>query len=78
MSESEEAMVDPDKPDRFPSPMGEADLSVGRVTKGVAYAIGKRLSVERDAALPDRLARLVDRLHAGPLGRSSLKPRRVA
>ncbi len=34
MSESEEAMVDPDKPDRFPSPMGEADLSVGRVTKG--------------------------------------------
>lgn len=78
MSESEEAMVDPDKPDRFPCPMGEADLSVGRVTKGVAYALGKRLSVERDAALPDRLARLVDRLHAGPLGRSSLKPRRVA
>ncbi len=78
MSVSEEAMVDPDKPDRFPSPTREADLSVARVTRGVAYAIGKRLSVERDTALPDRLARLVDHLHAGPLGRSALKPRRVA
>lgn len=78
MSVSEEAMVDPDKPDNFLSPTRETELSVGRVTKGVAYAIGKRLSVERDTALPDRLARLVDHLHAGPLGRSALKPRRVA
>ncbi|HJE23421.1 MAG TPA: hypothetical protein K8W01_07150 [Methylorubrum populi] len=51
---------------------------MGRVTKGVAFALGKRLSVEKDAALPDRLASLVDRLQAGPLGRTSLKHRRVA
>jgi hypothetical protein len=48
------------------------------VTKGVASAIGKRLSVDQDGALPDRLAFLVDRLQAGPLGRTSLKHRRVA
>ncbi len=51
---SEEAMVDPDKPDRFPSPTLEADLSVARVTRGVAYATGKRLSCR---ARHDRLAR---------------------
>ena len=53
-------------------------LAVGRVTKGVAVAIGKTLSVDRDAALPDRLASLVERLQAGPLGQSKLKSRRVA
>lgn len=70
--------ADPDQTDRQPILPFDTGLSVGRVTKGVAYAIGKRLSVERDTALPDRLAHLVDRLQAGPLGRSSLKPRRVA
>lgn len=53
-------------------------LAVGRVTKGVAAAIGKTLSVERDSALPDRLASLVERLQAGPLGQPNLKSRRVA
>ena len=69
--------ADPYQAGRQPAAFPE-ELSVGRVTKGVAYAIGKRLSVDRDAALPDRLASLVDRLQAGPLGRSSLKHRRVA
>ena len=53
-------------------------LAVGRVTKGVATAIGKSLTVERDAALPDRLASLVERLQAGPLGQPNLQSRRVA
>ena len=81
-SESEEAMADPsadtDRTDRLPAAPRIEGLSVGKVTKGVAYAIGKRLSVEKDGALPDRLAYLVDRLQAGPLGRTSLKHRRVA
>lgn len=53
-------------------------LAIGRVTKGVATAIGKSIAVERDAALPDSLASLVERLQAGPLGQTQLKPRRVA
>ncbi|CAO4165773.1 Anti-sigma factor NepR domain-containing protein [Methylorubrum populi] len=81
-SESEEAMADPsadpDRTDRKQAVSRDEGLSVGRVTKGVAFALGKRLSVEKDAALPDRLASLVDRLQAGPLGRTSLKHRRVA
>lgn len=54
------------------------DLAVGRVTKGVGAALGKTIAVDRDGALPDRLASLVERLQAGPLGQSKLKPRRVA
>lgn len=53
-------------------------LAVARVTKGVGAALGKTLAVDRDAALPDRLASLVERLHEGPLGQPILKPRRVA
>lgn len=53
-------------------------LALSRVTKGVASAIGKSLAVERDAALPDHLASLVERLQAGPLGQPKLKSRRVA
>lgn len=81
-------MIDPAasfKPPGLPNsgrPTGEirdsGDLALGRVTKGVATAIGKSLAVERDAALPDRLASLVERLQAGPLGQTTLKPRRVA
>ncbi|GLS42360.1 hypothetical protein [Methylobacterium brachythecii] len=56
----------------------QTGLAVGRVTKGVATAIGKSLSVDRDAALPETLASLVERLQAGPLGQTQLKPRRVA
>ena len=56
----------------------QAGLVIGRVTKGVAAAIGKSLAVERDAALPETLASLVERLQAGPLGQTQLKPRRVA
>lgn len=70
--------ADPERTDRPPTASRSEGLSVGRVTKGVAYAIGKRLAVEKDGALPDRLASLVDRLQAGPLGRTSLKHRRVA
>lgn len=58
-----------------PEPGG---LAVGRVTRGVAAAIGKTLSVDRDAALPDRLASLVERLQSGPLGQPKLQSRRVA
>lgn len=54
------------------------DLAVGRVTKGVATALGKTLAVDRDAALPDCLASLVERLQQGPLGQQNLKNRRVA
>jgi len=57
---------------------GTGGLAVGRVTKGVATAIGKTLSIDRDAALPDQLAFLVERLQAGPLGQTKLKTRRVA
>ncbi|GJE56228.1 MULTISPECIES: hypothetical protein [Methylobacterium] len=53
-------------------------LSIARVTKGVAMAIGKSLAVERDAALPESLASLVERLQAGPLGQTQRNPRRVA
>ena len=81
-SDSEEAMADPsadpDRAARQQAIFRDEGLSVGRVTKGVASAIGKRLSVEKDADLPDSLAFLVDRLQAGPLGRTSLKHRRVA
>ncbi|MCE4223671.1 hypothetical protein HCU64_07915 [Methylobacterium sp. C25] len=56
----------------------QTGLAIGRVTKGVATAIGKSLAVERDAALPETLASLVERLQAGPLGQTQLKPRRVA
>ncbi len=81
-SESEEAMADPSadhkRTDRLPTMSPVEGPSVGRVTKGVASAIGKSLSVDQDGALPDRLAFLVDRLQAGPLGRTSLKHRRVA
>lgn len=67
---------------RTGAPLGEtrdfSGLSIGRVTKGVAMAIGKSIAVERDAALPDSLASLVERLQAGPLGQTQLKPRRVA
>ncbi|MEH3117744.1 MAG: hypothetical protein PGN25_09155 [Methylorubrum populi] len=70
--------ADPNRADRTRTVLHNEGLSVGRVTKGVAYAIGKRLTVEKDAALPDRLAFLVDRLQAGPLGRTALKHRRVA
>jgi hypothetical protein len=81
-SESEEAMADPSAdPNRTDRMQTAACLErpiVSRVTKGVASAIGKRLSVDTDGALPDRLAFLVDRLQAGPLGRTSLKHRRVA
>ena len=58
-----------------PEPGG---LAIGRVTKGVATALGKTIAVDRDGALPDRLASLVERLQAGPLGQPKLKPRRVA
>jgi len=44
---------------------------LARVAKGVGTAIGKRLAVDRDAALPDSLASLVERLHQGPLGQTS-------
>ena len=63
-------------------PLGETrdcgGLSIARVTKGVAMAIGKSIAVERDAALPDSLASLVERLQAGPLGKTQRNPRRVA
>lgn len=68
----------PKRTERPLTPPQSEGLSVGRVTKGVAYAIGKRFCVEKDGVLPDRLAILVDRLKAGPLGRTSLKHRRVA
>ncbi|WP_331288022.1 MULTISPECIES: hypothetical protein [Methylobacteriaceae] len=70
--------ADTDRTDRLQAAPRIEGLSVGKVTKGIAYAIGKRLSVEKDGTLPDRLAYLVDRLQAGPLGRTSLKHRRVA
>lgn len=54
------------------------DLAIGRVTKGVATALGKTLAVDRDADLPDSLASLVERLQEGPLGQPNLKSRRVA
>jgi hypothetical protein len=67
---------------RAGQPFGETrdqgGLSIARVTKGVATAIGKSLAVERDAALPDSLASLVERLQAGPLGQTQRNPRRVA
>lgn len=75
-------MADPsadiDRTDRMRTAPRLDGASASRVTKGVASAIGKRLSVDKDGALPDRLAFLVDRLQAGPLGRTSLKHRRVA
>ena len=54
------------------------DLALGRVTKGVATALGKTLTVDRDAALPDCLATLVERLQEGPLGQPNFKSLRVA
>ena len=53
-------------------------LAIGRMTKGVATTIGQSLAVDRDAALPDTLPSLVERLQAGPLGQTQLRPRRVA
>ena len=55
-----------------------SNLATSRVTKGVGAALGKAIAVDRDGALPDRLASLVERLQAGPLGQTKLKPLRVA
>lgn len=79
-------MVDPDArthrsaadPWRFCVEPERAEPTLGRVTRGVAAAIGKTLALERDDALPDALASLVERLQAGPLGQPSLKTHRVA
>lgn len=75
-------MIDPERGSRHPLPMrtvrdlpDASGLAIGRVTKGVATAIGKSLTVERDAALPESLASLVERLQAGPLGQQNLKSR---
>ncbi len=75
-------MIDPERGSRHPLPVrivreapDTTGLAIARVNKGVATAIGKSLTVERDAALPDRLASLVERLQAGPLGQQNLKSR---